>query len=275
MKIVRVLLVIVTMLSAHDAFAAPKKKTAPKKKPNAELRLKANLKGALAASFGKSEINRIFSDSRLKLDKTITGQGVVGTPCSYFDPCFSLLTEESLGRGKAFCERNKEYFDKALSVYRVSPAVILGVLRVETSFGKYVGKRGVFNSLYSAYVLIPRRRSWALGELKSFIRIAEKNSLDVFSVKGSTAGAFGLAQFIPSSYLSFAVDGDGDGVVDLFNEADAVLSIARYLAAHGWGDEPRDARKALLAYNRSNPYVDAILAYAKAVAGYMSEPPKR
>lgn len=265
MKAIRFLLVIACAFLAQDALAAPKKKPAPKKSPVSELTQRTNLKNALALSFGKTEINGIFSDPRLKLDETITGKGVVGTPCNYFDPCFGLLTEESLGRGRDFLERNKKFFDAAESQYGVGSSVILGVLRVETSFGKYVGRREVFNSLYSTYVLVPRKRKWALGELRSFIRITARNSLDVFSVKGSTAGAFGLPQFIPSSYLSFAVDGNGDGAIDLFNEADTVLSVAKYLGTHGWGDDLKSRRKALLAYNHSNPYVDAILAYAGAV----------
>ena len=84
-------------------------------------------------------------------------------------------------------------------------------------------------------------------------------------MKGSWAGAFGICQFIPSSYVRFAVDGNGDGVIDLFDFRDAVASIANYLKAHGWENGRLEAkRQAIYAYNHCDSYVDAVLAYAKA-----------
>lgn len=62
-------------------------------------------------------------------------------------------------------------------------------------------------------------------------------------------GAFGLCQFLPSSYLSFAIDGNGDGVVDLFNVEDVIFSVANYLKKHGWSDSFYHKVSALYAYN--------------------------
>jgi membrane-bound lytic murein transglycosylase B len=91
-------------------------------------------------------------------------------------------------------------------------------------------------------------------------------NLDPFSVLGSTHGAFGLLQFIPSSFLVFAVDGNGDGVIDLFNPDDAFHSTGNYLSKFGWDmKDEKKQRKALWRYNHDRIYVDVVTKYAKAI----------
>lgn len=217
----------------------------------------------LSTDFDEKELEAIFKDERLVLDQTVAKKGMTGTSFNYFGPEFQLLADNSLQRGFDYLAANKDIFDKVFEEYGVEPEFIVAILRIETDFGMFTGKRPVINSLYSWYVLSPRRRSWALKELKAFLKIAKENQFDVFSVNGSTAGAFGLPQFLPSSYLRFGVDENKDGKVDLFSEADAIASVANYLKNHGWGKSEKNKRSAIYGYNHSQKYVDAVVAYAK------------
>ncbi|HPU23830.1 MAG TPA: lytic transglycosylase domain-containing protein, partial [Candidatus Kapabacteria bacterium] len=87
--------------------------------------------------------------------------------------------------------------------------------------------------------------------------------IPIGDIYGSWAGAFGIPQFLPSSYVKYAIDGNNDGVVDLFNLSDAVFSVANYLKSHGWGEMLSEQRKAIFAYNNSTAYVDAVMKLAE------------
>jgi membrane-bound lytic murein transglycosylase B len=104
-------------------------------------------------------------------------------------------------------------------------------------------------------------------EVLAMFRLADQVGIDEFAVRGSGAGAFGIPQFLPSSYLRFAVDGDGDGRVSLYNHADAIASAANYLAGHGWrrGITRAQQRQVIWSYNHSDPYVDTVLQLAARV----------
>ena len=92
-----------------------------------------------------------------------------------------------------------------------------------------------------------------------------KSSINIFNIKGSFAGAFGIPQFLPSNYIKFGVDGNGDGKVSLFTMEDAVLSTANYLAGFGWKAALPlpEKRKVIWNYNRSEAYVSAVLGVAE------------
>jgi membrane-bound lytic murein transglycosylase B len=101
-------------------------------------------------------------------------------------------------------------------------------------------------------------------EVRATFEIAERLHIDPLDIRGSSAGAFGVPQFLPTSYLRFGTDGDGDGRVSLYDPADAVASCARYLQAHGWaaGIDREQKRRVIWAYNHSTPYIDTVLALA-------------
>lgn len=106
-----------------------------------------------------------------------------------------------------------------------------------------------------------RKSDWAYRELVAFLRYTGEHGVDPHEVKGSYAGALGYSQFMPTSILRYAADGNGDGAIDLFTHADAIHSIASYLAANGWKPGLGRARqeKVVRTYNNSGYYVDAIL----------------
>src|SRR3989338_8728897 len=153
----------------------------------------------------------------------------------------------------------------AYEKYGVEVEVVAAILRIETNFGGYTGTRSVFNTLYTRYILEARRRKEALIQIEYFLRITRIGEEDPFALKGSSWGAFGLPQFMPYSYWHFAVDGNTDGVIDLFDPADAIDSAANYLREHGWSDKEKDRKNAVWAYNHDYIYVKAVLAYFNAL----------
>ncbi len=223
-----------------------------------------------SAGFSEEEINRTFSDSRLELYPYIVGRS--GKGINYMSRRFGLLTKSSIERGRRILDENREILEEIERSFGVEKEVVVAILRIETNFGRNTGRYSVFNSLLTMALVENRRSAWAEDELIEFLRICREQNKDPFSVKGSWAGAFGICQFIPSSYARFAVDGDRDGTIDLFNFRDAVASIANYLKAHGWENGRLEAKhQAIYAYNRCDSYVDAVLAYAKATKGKPQE----
>lgn len=111
-----------------------------------------------------------------------------------------------------------------------------------------------------------KRGGWAYKELKHLLRIHASGTLDVRDLYGSWAGAFGWAQFLPSSYRRLAVDGNGDGIIDLYHPADAIHSVAYYLSRGGYrtGSASR-IKKALKSYNPSNDYANSIYGLSRRV----------
>jgi membrane-bound lytic murein transglycosylase B len=86
--------------------------------------------------------------------------------------------------------------------------------------------------------------------------------MNVVDLRGSWAGAFGYPQFLPSSYLKWAVDGDNDGDIDLYTIADAAFSIGNYLKSNGWSVKPSARKNAIHHYNNSDAYVKAVYTLA-------------
>ena len=200
-----------------------------------------------------------------------------------------------LAESREFFIENRSLLRRVEQEFGVPPEVAVGLLTVETRVGKYLGTAKAFNtlasmavakdfsrvepffqgkSLHPAQVAWIRERSgekadWAYGELKALLRYAESNNLDPLGFPGSIYGAIGISQFMPSNVLRFGLDGNKDGVVDLFNREDALFSMANYLVQHGWKGDMKDRGKrhgVLYRYNHSSRYANTILAVADHLA---------
>jgi membrane-bound lytic murein transglycosylase B len=214
--------------------------------------------------FTSEELKGIFSDSRFELYPRIVGR--TGKGMNYMSRRFGLLTKRSIQRGRSVLAAYRDALTGAEKDYGVDREIIVAILRVETNFGSATGVYPVLNSLATMAVIENRRSEWARGELVEFLALCREQNRDPFSIRGSWAGAFGISQFIPSSYVRFAVDGNSDGTIDLFTMSDAVASVANYLKSHGWEKgRPEENRQAVYAYNHCDSYVKAVFAYAKAL----------
>ena len=151
-----------------------------------------------------------------------------------------FLTTSRILNGAHYWEMYDGYLRRAEEEFGVPPEVILGIIGVETAFGQHTGSFRVVDALATIAFDGPRRQEYFRDELKEFLLLARELNIDPLALKGSYAGAIGLPQFMPSSYRRYAVDFDGDGVVDLAGSvADAIGSVASYLRAYGWAtNEP-------------------------------------
>jgi membrane-bound lytic murein transglycosylase B len=146
-----------------------------------------------------------------------------------------FVTQSRIAAGVQFWNAYEAELRRAEEEYGVPAEVIVGILGVETVFGRNTGSFRVVDALATIAFDGPRRQDYFREELKELLLLARELSLDPLAIKGSYAGAMGLPQFMPSSYRRYAVDFDGDGFIDLVNSsADAIGSIASYLRAFGW-----------------------------------------
>lgn len=225
---------------------------------------RALLSRYLIVYLGLNGADKFLSDPRLILDSSVVRSGATGAGFNYFSSDFGLLSPGAIKDGLSYRAKNWEYFKKARARYGVDSYYILGILRLETYFGSFTARRSLPTTFYSIFVLDPARRDFAWRELAMFLYLAKRNGTDPFAVKGSVAGAYGIAQFIPTSVYNFAVDGNGDGRVNLFENADAIMSVANYLDKNGWANGA-GRKRAIYSYNHDNGYVNAVLAYADGI----------
>lgn len=145
-----------------------------------------------------------------------------------------VVNENRIATGRAVYARNRALFDAVRARYGVDPGVILGIWGLESNFGTTKGNYGVIEAL-STLAYATHRRAFFAAELLAALRILQAGDVTPAHMLGSYAGAMGQPQFMPSSYLRLAVDFDGDGRRDIWDDrADALGSIGNYLAHSGW-----------------------------------------
>ncbi len=137
--------------------------------------------------------------------------------------------------GVAFWERHQDTIRAASEKYGVPEEIIVGIIGVETIYGRNTGNFSAVSALATLAFDYPRRAELFRGELENLLLMAREQHRDPLDYQGSYAGALGLPQFLPSSVRNYAVDFDGDGQIDLLNSPkDAIGSVARYMQMHGW-----------------------------------------
>jgi membrane-bound lytic murein transglycosylase B len=149
-----------------------------------------------------------------------------------------------IGAGVRFWDDNAALLARAENQYGVPAEIIVGLLGIETLYGRDTGRFRVLDALTTlafAYPEAPNRldrMAFFRGELENTLLFARQAGIDPLSLQGSFAGAVGMPQFMPGSILKYGVDFDGDGRIDLrASSADAIGSVANFLAQHGWNRE--------------------------------------
>ncbi|MFU8820439.1 MAG: lytic murein transglycosylase B [Gammaproteobacteria bacterium] len=148
-----------------------------------------------------------------------------------------FMTEERIAAGVAFWQEHLALIQRISADTGVPPEILVGIIGVETFYGRIAGRHRVLDALATLAFEYPPRGAFFSRELEQFLLLAREQGLEIETPVGSYAGAMGLPQFIPSSYRAYAVDGDGDGRIDLWNSIEDILaSVANYFKAHGWRD---------------------------------------
>lgn len=152
-----------------------------------------------------------------------------------------FVEPQRLQAGVAFWNRHEDALRRAEAEFSVPAEVIVGIIGVETFYGRDQGRFRVVDALTTlafAYPDTPNRdarKNYFRDELRQVLLYSRENDLDPFTLNGSFAGAIGWPQFMPGSIRKFAVDFDGDGKIDLRNSpVDAIGSVASFLSHHGW-----------------------------------------
>lgn len=192
--------------------------------------------------FDRGELNAQFAKIHY-LDKVIKliNPPPVGKAKNWTAYRERFVEPRRIQAGLDFWRRHETELARAQAEFGVPPEIIVGILGVETIYGRQPGNIRVVDSLTTlafAYPEAPNRQArmeYFRSELKQALLYARESNIDPFSLSGSFAGAIGLPQFMPGSIRRFAIDFDGDGKIDLRNSAaDAIGSVASFLSQHGW-----------------------------------------
>ena len=174
-----------------------------------------------------------------------------------------FITDSRIKKGTHFYTENQETLNTIAKNIKVDPFLILSIVGVESNYGRHKGEFTVFNALYTQIAKMPRRAKWAKKELIEFLIYCYNDNIPPHSIKGSYAGAFGYGQFIPSSFNSYAADGNGDGIRKPYEWSDVFASVGNYLAKNGYPvnnhSDQEKVYQSVFAYNHADNYVKAVL----------------
>lgn len=170
-----------------------------------------------------------------------------------------FIDSTRIAAGVRFWDQNAEAVRRASQRYGVPEEIIVAIIGVETVYGRVTGNHRTIDVLTTLAFDYPRRAEYFRGELEQYLLLTRQERIDPFSMRGSYAGAVGLPQFMPTSIRRWAVDFDQDGKIDLRDSpADAIGSVANFLADHGWArGEPLRYRALIAEPERLAPLIEA------------------
>lgn len=196
-----------------------------------KLKQEALAKGFEQTLIDESFAHAVFHQRAVKADRSQPEK--VETLDSYLP---KRLPEWKIKRARAMYKEHQELLSKVAAEYGVQARFIIALWGLETNFGKIMGNYNVVSAL-STLAYEGRREAFFKKQLWAALTILKEGHIDSASMKGSWAGAMGQNQFMPTSFVAYAVDGDGDGKKDIWgNQADVFASMANYLKNEGWND---------------------------------------
>lgn len=205
--------------------------------------------------FNRNYLLGVFSQVRNRDDvaRLWASPASASSPGGWYNYRSKFVTPANIQKGTQFWRQYGPHLQRAAQQYGVEPEYIVGIMGVETRWGRILGKHRIIDALTTSALTNQRRSEFFFDELANYMLMTRTERMDPLAPKGSYAGAMGYGQFMPSSFHSYAVDFDGDGVKDLWNPVDAIGSIANYFAEHGWR---RGQEVAVLADVSSNDYAN-------------------
>jgi membrane-bound lytic murein transglycosylase B len=158
----------------------------------------------------------------------------------------NVVTQDRVNKGRQFYQDNRQLLDGIAKQYGVPAQYIVALWGIETSYGENTGGFGVIPAL-ATLAYDGRRSGYFRGELMNALRILDQGHINLENMRGSWAGAMGQNQFMPSSFIAYAADGNGDGRRDIWTSLpDVFASTANYLSESGWKNELKWGREVSL-----------------------------
>ncbi len=237
----RILLFVVLLsLPAASSAAKPKPKAADLVEDGQLIDLKQRKYKKLFQElkrkhrFKPRELEQIFQGQKIsKRVLELMDKQWESRPYYKYFPLF--LTPKNIFTGRMKLREHKELLDRIEKKFGVDREIVVAIWGVETRYGTNIGDFNILRTLNTLFDAYPKRSEFFRSQLVDFLRLCRDNNIDPKTAVGSYAGAFGQAQFIPSSFLAYAVSFDGNDKCDLWNSVpDALASIANYLKKHGW-----------------------------------------
>jgi membrane-bound lytic murein transglycosylase B len=186
-------------------------------------------------NFDREELVLVFASAQRQesILKAIARPAEKSKPWYEYREIF--LNDKRLEQGLEFYREHRETLERAQRETGVPAEIIVAIIGVETYYGRLAGSYRVIDALSTLAFDYPPRSAFFTSELKSYLLLTRQQGFDPLALKGSYAGAMGYGQFMPSSFLSYAVEFDGDEVADIWNNpVDAIGSVANYFQQHGW-----------------------------------------
>ncbi|WP_116366696.1 lytic murein transglycosylase B [Parahaliea mediterranea] len=217
-------------------------------------------RAALQALFAKTEHQQSIIDA-------------ISRPAEKTKPWYAyrqiFLTEKREREGREFYAAHRDTLARAEAETGVPAEIIVAIIGVETFYGRITGNYRVMDALSTLAFDYPRRSAFFSKELKNYLLLTREQGMDPLAQKGSYAGAMGYGQFMPSSYRSYAVDFDGDGKTDIWNNpVDAIGSVANYFKRHGWSAGEPVVSAATLQGEVPDAWFNASLKPERSLADY-------
>lgn len=189
---------------------------------------------ALAQGISQAAVDSAFANVHF-VDRVITAdRNQLENKVTLDDYLQRVLPAGKIQRGREMLRQYQSQLARATARYGVPERYIVALWGMESGFGKNQGKEDIVSAL-ATLAFEGRREAFFSKQLIAALHILEQGHIDAEGLKGSWAGAMGQCQFMPTSFLTYAVDGDGDGRIDIWNNLDDVFaSTANYLATEGW-----------------------------------------
>jgi membrane-bound lytic murein transglycosylase B len=236
--------------------------------------------------YEQTYLKKIFSNPRVQYVPKLVRMLVIPPD---FSANYERFTKKAaIDRACVFRRYWRTCLSRATDTFGIDQNVIVSILLIETSLGKNLGRSPVL-SVFASLLLdsslhrdafaksldgndrkdhyikrLDDKATWAREELHALMIMNQKKSIDVCELTGSYAGAFGIPQFLPTSYLKWAHSGKDKQHPNLFYMPHAIMSVANFLKEHGWRTDMTEEEKhtVIWNYNHSSAYVDTVLAVA-------------
>ena len=185
--------------------------------------------------FNREELAALFAQAERK-DSILEA---IARPAEKTKPWYEyraiFLSDKREKQGVEFFEQHRVALERAEREFGVPVEIIVAIIGVETSYGRNVGSYRVIDALSTLAFDYPARSPFFTSELKHYLILTREQGMEPTKMVGSYAGAMGYGQFMPSSFRAYAIDFDGDDIIDIWqNPIDAIGSVANYFKQHGW-----------------------------------------